>query len=367
MSEKILSKNSSVSKDRNDSATLSELFDNAFELFNAINNTQEPTNSMKVQLDIKQTMRMLEDATRLVSAVDMFSNNENFEEVATENIKYFLLPALLGKLTTKICGNDDRMHLVKVAEIYFVDFLKRLKTYDLTDVKIPEIDSIDEKNDDGNNSDVSNRHPPRMLEDMVLGRNAKLQRYRQEKELESRLDILKKNLDNPNIDDETKREYFLTLLKLYAVQITEELNLLGKEKIILENIKKMGSMHSLACEAQKPKLPVPKLKPIIITRDDVQKKVFGAGYPSLPVMTVEEFYDKRVKDGDWPDPSQHSAKNRCLQDIANNETSDEKDAEAILNEEMEEKDDPEHLERRRAMDEYKDTHRRGWGNRANRS
>jgi immunoglobulin-binding protein 1 len=110
---------------------------------------------------------MLEDATRLVSAVDMFSNNENFEEVATENIKYFLLPALLGKLTTKICGNDDRMHLVKVAEIYFVDFLKRLKTYDLTDVKIPEIDSIDEKNDDGNNSDVSNRHPPRMLEDMV--------------------------------------------------------------------------------------------------------------------------------------------------------------------------------------------------------
>jgi immunoglobulin-binding protein 1 len=85
---------------------------------------------------------------------------------------------------------------------------------------------------------------------------------------------------------------------LYAVQITEELNLLGKEKIILENIKKMGSMHSLACEAQKPKLPVPKLKPIIITRDDVQKKVFGAGYPSLPVMTVEEFYDKRVKDGE---------------------------------------------------------------------
>jgi len=116
--------------------------------------------------------------------------------------------------------------------------------------------------------------------------------------LESRLDILKKNLDNPNIDDETKREYFVTLLKLYAVQITDELNLLGKEKIILENIKKMGSAHTLACETQKTKLPVAKLKPIIITRDDVQKKVFGAGYPSLPVMTVEEFYDKRVKDGE---------------------------------------------------------------------
>lgn len=90
---------------------------------------------------------MFEDATRLVSMVDMFSNNETFEEVATENIKYFLLPALLGKLTNQICVTDDRMHLVKVAEVYFVDFLKRLKAYGLTDVEIPEISSTDEKNE----------------------------------------------------------------------------------------------------------------------------------------------------------------------------------------------------------------------------
>jgi len=41
--------------------------------------------------------------------------------------------------------------------------------------------------------------------------------------------------------------------------------------------------------------------------------------------------------------------------------------EMILKEKKEEKDDPEYLERARAMDEYKDMHRRGWGNRANRS
>lgn len=39
------------------------------------------------------------------------------------------------------------------------------------------------------------------------------------------------------------------------------------------------------------------LKPVIITRDAIQKAVYGAGYPSLPTMTVEEFYDKRVKEG----------------------------------------------------------------------
>lgn len=100
---------------------------------------------------------MFEDATKLVSMVDMFSDNESFEEIATENVKYFLLPALLGTLTTKICGTDDRMHIVKVAEIYFVDFLKRVKQYGLTDVKIPEINSTDGKDDAGDSQSKSNK------------------------------------------------------------------------------------------------------------------------------------------------------------------------------------------------------------------
>lgn len=108
---------------------------------------------------------MFEDATRLVSIVDMFSDNETFEEVATENIKYFLLPALLGKLTNQLCITDDRMHLVKVAEVYFVDFLKRLKAYGLTNVEIPEIGSIDEK-ETGDNKNTS-ESSSRMLENMV--------------------------------------------------------------------------------------------------------------------------------------------------------------------------------------------------------
>lgn len=120
--------------------------------------------------------------------------------------------------------------------------------------------------------------------------------------MESRLDTLKKNLDNPNIDDETKREYFVTLLKLYAVQIVEELNFLKTEKVILGNMMaEMGSTHTMASKShmtQKRKFPVQKLQPIIITRDEVQKKVFGAGYPSLPVLTVEEFYEQRVRDGE---------------------------------------------------------------------
>lgn len=88
---------------------------------------------------------MLEHATKLVSLVDMFSNNESFEEVATENIKYLLLPVLLGMLATKICDTDDRMHLVNVSEIYFLDYLKRVKDYGLTDIDIPQTKSKSEE------------------------------------------------------------------------------------------------------------------------------------------------------------------------------------------------------------------------------
>lgn len=51
MSEKSLSKGLGPERDDKDPATLSEMFDNAFELFNSINKTQEPTNSSKVQVN----------------------------------------------------------------------------------------------------------------------------------------------------------------------------------------------------------------------------------------------------------------------------------------------------------------------------
>ncbi|XP_053980902.1 immunoglobulin-binding protein 1 [Hylaeus volcanicus] len=356
----------SLDNDAKDSSTLSELFDKAFELFNEINKTEEPTNSAKVQSDIRRAMTMLEDATRLVSMVDMFSHNESFEEVPTENIKYFLLPAFLGTLATKICNTSDRMHIVNVAEIYFVDFLKRVRNYGLTDIGVPEIKS--EYEQEGTSGRT--RSNAELITEMVSRRNTKLQRYKEQKELESSLETLRRNMSNPNIDEEVKREYFITLIKLYINLTVEELSSLAAEKPILEHMKKVGkseTMTSHASHAPPKRKPAPKLQPIIITRDEAQKKVYGAGYPSLPILTVQEFYDQRVKEGDWPDPSQRNQINStCLQDVANSEANDD-DSEEIKKEKLIEDDDSDTLEQLRAMDEYKDTHRRGWGNRANRS
>lgn len=357
-----------MSEVKKDKASLTELFDNAFRLFNNINKTDEPTNTPKVQSDIRKAMNMFEDLTRFVSLVDMFSENETIDEVSTEYLKYLLLPALLGTLITKICGTDDRMHLVKVAEIYFVDFLKRVKAYGLTDINIPEPKSEEENSSTSSDRVKSNAE---MITEMVSRRNTKLQRYKEQKELETSLDVLQKSMDNPNIDEETKREYFITLLKLYITQTIEELSSIAAEKPILEHMQKVGHSDTMTSHSShKFKSSGSKLQPIIITRNELQKKVYGAGYPSLPVLTVQEFYDQRVKEGDWPDASlRNQINSRCLQDlsISDNNENNQEDKEDIQKEEKIEKDDPQLLEQTRAMDEYKDMHRRGWGNRANRS
>lgn len=48
-------------------------------------------------------------------------------------------------------------------------------------------------------------------------------------------------------------------------------------------------------------------RPIIITKDLLQKKVFGAGYPSLPTYTVEEWFDQQVAAGNFQQPQQRYA------------------------------------------------------------
>lgn len=41
-------------------------------------------------------------------------------------------------------------------------------------------------------------------------------------------------------------------------------------------------------------------KPFIITRDQIQAQVFGAGYPSLPVYSIGQFYDQLADKGMMP-------------------------------------------------------------------
>lgn len=181
-----------------------------------------------------------------------------------------------------------------------------------------------------------------------------------QKELDEKIKYLKENLN-----EDVKREFYLTLIKSYIFQAVDELNSIAMERPMLEMFKQRSTTFN---RAQRSPGPRGHLKPVIITKDEIQKTVFGLGYPSIPTMTVQEFYDQRVADGVFPDPSKPKDPNQMsLQERALAGLSIDEDKEEREEEEKIENDDVENLERMRARDERKDEFRRGWGNRMNRS
>lgn len=89
-----------------------------------------------------------------------------------------------------------------------------------------------------------------------------------------------------------------------------------------------------------------------------QARVFGAGYPSLPTMTVDDWYEQHRKHGALPDQG-------IARKVVVDEDTDAKEREEEEKEKKAENDDEESLLKARNWDDWKDSHRRGYGNRHN--
>ncbi|XP_044750743.1 immunoglobulin-binding protein 1b-like [Coccinella septempunctata] len=344
-----------TTNDENDVSSLPTLFAEGLKLFNNLEKIDEPTNTLDVQIRVKRCIKIFEKATILCSYAGVFSSNEDYEEIATADLQYFLLPALLGSLHLKLTSGE-RNNIVEVCDAYFTDFMKRCVDYGLC--------SYDFKRqkpgvDDGSNS----KEPLSEMEELTVlakRRADKIKRYNEQQQAKRLLNELEANLKKDHVDDHMKREYFTKLIQFYCNESINELDSLEFEKVLLKHMATLKKS-----EQPKPmKRPPAPLKPIIITKDVAQKAVFGAGYPSMPSMTVQEFYDKRIKDGVFPDPSKLKINSISLQDAAMRAPAQEPEQE--LSEEID-TDDYHILEAMRQRDEFKDTHRRGWGNRMNRS
>ncbi|XP_064095402.1 immunoglobulin-binding protein 1-like [Macrobrachium nipponense] len=314
--------------------TVSTLFDKYLKVYEEVESTTLPTNSPEIQGKIKDAIEGLVKATVLVSELGVFSGNENIEDISTSSIKFLLLPVLLGTFSIKRT-DIDRLEVLRLADIYLRDFMTRCRQYEITDVEVAKkSDSDDEEEVEKKDGCKSTQPPPKRgmptpeeLQMMAKQREVKIRRFKEKKATGDRLMELKKVLANPSCDEDDKRKYYITLVKKFIYDW-----------------------------------------PILITRDAAQKNVFGLGYPSMPTITIEEFYDQRVRDGWFPDPSQRQNHYKIVQ-VKNPEKikEEEKKEEKAEKEEAEERDDPEKLARERERDEWRDTHRRGWGNTYNRS
>ncbi|KAL3213279.1 hypothetical protein MRX96_035517 [Rhipicephalus microplus] len=203
------------------------------------------------------------------------------------------------------------------------------------------------------------------LSDFYVKRKEKIARFTEQKAMEERQQQLKDLISNSSADDEAVREYYTILLKYWVNNAIEELHSIEEEKPILQYMAKMKAQGRPTHEASTQQQPKKPLRPIIITRNKIQKQVYGVGYPSIPSMTVDEFYAQRYPKQE--SSSSEAVKPWSLQDIAADpeKASRELEEEEAQKEQLTEADDQGALDYKRAMDDWKDENRRGSGNRKN--
>ncbi|KAG8003759.1 Immunoglobulin-binding protein 1, partial [Nibea albiflora] len=190
-----------------ESLKLSDLLDRGWKIFEEVDSTNEPLSSSSVQSRVKRGMSMLEKASAMVAQLDLFSRNEELDEVSTADLKYLLLPALLGALTMKQTSRDKRLQTVQTAQVYFMDFLTRCKEYSVSQFDLPQ-----PSNENMSPNGLSAATPVSCSSDLVsmaAQRQAKIERYRQKKELETRLSDVRKAVDSGQADDEVSRDFYL--------------------------------------------------------------------------------------------------------------------------------------------------------------
>ena len=223
--------------------------------------------------------------------------------------RYFLLYALLGWLYSKISSTKPDVRLIDLeqARVYYYKYLKLTKNYELHNFKI---EKLQEKSADDEKIVVKDKQSQfdSNLISAAYERNEKIRRFKEQKELEKKLDsmsvIFEAKLDH--IDDEHRRDCYMTFIKSWINRSLDDLKVINDEINILKSMDDthLSGRASNLISDEKKKAPEP-MKPMIITKDMIQAKVFGAGYPSLPVYSIEQFYDQLASKGMMPQATGH--------------------------------------------------------------
>nr|XP_030128327.3 immunoglobulin-binding protein 1 isoform X2 [Taeniopygia guttata] len=327
---------------------LAELLAVGRRLWDELEASTEPSSGAPaVQDKVRQGLEALQRAAAMVEQLELFSENEELEEIPSADLKFMLLPALLGALTLKQVELSRRKEHLENAREHFLRFLKLCRSYGLGSFQLPPGTSGEEQS----RSPSAPRDPSQPdLVAMAMSRTAKIERYKQKKELENKLASMSSSVESGTADEDQIREFYILQIQKWIGTSLEEIESIDQELVIL---KSRDAARQAPAGPRGPSRPARALvKPFILTRDAAQARVFGAGYPGLPTMTVDDWYEQRRRQGIVSTPQRVPG------------ASDE-EMQKQQQETAEEEDDEEALRKARDWDDWKDTHPRGYGNRHN--
>ncbi|PAV58338.1 hypothetical protein WR25_14726 [Diploscapter pachys] len=325
---------SSSESNADDAVDLKRVIEQAEKLAAQIDNGSIDT--AQLQTLIPKHIDELAKLTAAVNRLELFSSNETVDDVPTESLRYLLIPCCLGLL--------HHNHNVQITEK--IDELKKAKNLEIVDFSLPtgEADLNETETSDARPTTSSNGEDRRKM---------KIERFTRQTAMSKAMQNIRMELKRKADDESLARELYLSQLKYWAEKVMDEVESIDAEipmlRMVVERAKNQG--NSVVQPPAPSSQPKSSWKPFILTRDAAQKAVFGQGYPSVATLTVDEWAQQRFGN---PTGENGSALNFPAGHNDNADNEDDKDGD----EEAEERE----RQRKIEWDEYKDTHRRGWGN-----
>lgn len=132
----------------------------------------------------------LEDLTRQVSVLGILSDNENYKEMNPSELKFILLPFMMGNLW-QLSTKDSRENVCHTSKVYFRDYLERCYNYEVIpslpveakpDREKEEEKGASEAENSTNKSEASARPLPKINSDDL--RVTKIQKFKEAKVLD---------------------------------------------------------------------------------------------------------------------------------------------------------------------------------------
>ncbi|KAL1597795.1 Type 2A phosphatase-associated protein 42 [Paraconiothyrium brasiliense] len=349
--------------------SIRSLFFTAERLRNNLNSFPD-SNSPTYQENLTNAIATYEACLTLSEQVSLFSPNESLDDVSSSDIQYMSINYHLSDLIQKIKSQDisERKANLLKARDHYERFIKLLDSYDVlspSDAKLYET----YKEDKSNFSVASTR-------DAAARREAKIGRFREEKELKRKLAHIQANPKLAENDEQLVRELHLTNLAFMVHQTFASLESLAQELHIISlappappqgltaglqdarEDERNRDAYSERLDSQVPGLryngPIlssdgKPMRPFTLldTRQRLQQGVFRPDH-SLPTMTIDEYLEEEKRRGGIIDGGGEQSGIRPEVDEDDLRAADEETMKA------------------RAWDEFKEDNPKGSGNTINR-
>ncbi|KAI9829855.1 MAG: hypothetical protein M1819_005953 [Sarea resinae] len=278
------------------------------------------TNSQTYQDKVREAVATYEDCRKLAAGLSLFSPNETLEDISSDALRYLLIDFYLAELVQKENTPNRKATLSRAREAYD-RYLSALEMY--------EILSREEQRLYERFQESPGSFSTASTTDAAARRETKIARFKEEKELKSKLEYLGQNPMTLANDDASLRELHLANMKLCTHQafqslesISQELQILAlappnpvvREGSTIEDSRQRnerapggysdrldGPMSQLLANGKAGPILDKDGKPLrpftlLDSRQRLQQGVFRPDH-SLPTMTIDEYLEEEKRRG----------------------------------------------------------------------